>query len=98
MNLICYNAGKVFVLAMLAVLSLSACAATGGSRSQKIADKAQERFSAADTNHDGYLSRDEASQGTPRLSAHFDEIDSDHDGRLSGQEIIAYIQQRRGSR
>jgi Ca2+-binding EF-hand superfamily protein len=97
MNITCYNAGKVSVLVVLAALSLSACAATGGSRSQKIADKAQERFSAADTNHDGYLSRDEATQGTPRLAAHFDEIDGDHDGRLSKQEIIAYIQQRRGS-
>ncbi|HVX04615.1 MAG TPA: EF-hand domain-containing protein [Rhodanobacteraceae bacterium] len=98
MKTICQNIVKLPLVGLLAALSLTACAATGGGRSQAAAEKAQERFAAADTNHDGYLSRDEAAQGTPRLSAHFDEIDSDHDGLLSKQEIIAFIQQRRGSR
>jgi Ca2+-binding EF-hand superfamily protein len=98
MNHICKNTGKTVALAVLAALSLSACATTSESRSQKIAEKAQERFSAADSNHDGYLSRDEASAGTPRLAAHFDEIDSNGDGQLSKEEILAYLKQRRGSR
>jgi len=83
---------------MLAALSLSACAGMSEGRSQRIAEKAQERFAAADLDHDGSLSRDEASRGTPRLAQHFDEVDTDHDGRLSRAEIIAYIKQRRTSR
>jgi len=78
-------------------LALAACVSSE-SRAQKVADKVQQRFAAADLNHDGYLSRDEANQGMPRLAAHFDEIDSNHDGRLSGDEIRAYLRQRFGSR
>lgn len=98
MNSICNNIVKISAVSLLAALSLSACAAAGGNRSQAMIEKAQEHFAAADTNHDGYLSRDEAAQGTPRLAAHFDEIDSDHDGQLSRQEIIAFMQQHRRSR
>lgn len=89
---------KILPAAVLAMLSLSACAGMGESRSQRIAEKAQQRFASADVNHDGYLSRDEAAQGTPRLGEHFDDIDSDRDGQLSKAEIIAYIKQRRASR
>ena len=78
-------------------LALSACAG-GDARNQKIAEKARERFAAADTDHDGRLSQDEANQGMPRLAAHFAEIDADHDGQLTTDEILAYLQQRRGSR
>jgi Ca2+-binding EF-hand superfamily protein len=98
MNSLCNNIVKISIVGLLAAPSLSACAAAGGSRSQAMVEKAQEHFAAADTNHDGYLSRDEAAQGTPRLAAHFDEIDSDHDGQLSKQEIIAFMQQHRRSR
>jgi Ca2+-binding EF-hand superfamily protein len=77
------------------LLALTAGCASGGGR---MAQKAQERFTAADTNQDGYLSREEAQSGMPRLAEHFDEIDTDHDGRLSKAEILAYVQQRRASR
>jgi len=79
------------------LVSLGACA-QDGSRSQRVAAKAQERFAAADANHDGQLSRDEAQKGTPRLAGHFDEIDADHDGQLSTAEILDYLKQHRGSR
>lgn len=80
----------------LSTLALSACAGTDA-RAQKIAQKAKDRFAAADTNHDGQLSQDEANQGMPRLAEHFAEIDTDSNGQLSTAEIVAYIQQRRGS-
>jgi Ca2+-binding EF-hand superfamily protein len=83
---------------MRATLSLSACAGMGGDRSQRIAEKAQQRFAAADLDHDGSLGRAEASQGMPRLAQHFDEIDTDHDDQLSKAEIVAYLKQRRASR
>ena len=47
-------------IALSAVLvSLSACA-QDSSRQQQMAQKAKDRFAAADLNHDGFLSRDEA--------------------------------------
>jgi Ca2+-binding EF-hand superfamily protein len=49
------------------------------------------RLMAADKNHDGTLSKDEA-KGFPRLSANFDKIDTDHNGQLSTQEIKNYYQ------
>jgi Ca2+-binding EF-hand superfamily protein len=59
---------------------------------------ARQRFAAADLDHDGYLSPDEAKQGMPRLAAHFGEIDGNHDGRLSAAEILDYLRQRRAAR
>lgn len=44
-------------------------------------------FKRLDTNHDGYLSRDEV-RGTERFSKDFDQADRDHDGRLSPDEAI----------
>jgi len=90
-------AATLAVAFALSTLALSACAGND-TRTQKIAEKAKERFNAADTNHDGQLSQDEANQGMPRLAAHFAEIDTNKDGQLSIDEIVAYIQQRRGSR
>jgi hypothetical protein len=52
------------------------------------------RFDIADTNHDGYLSRDEANASMPMMARNFDKIDADHDGRLSKDEIHAYLQGR----
>ncbi|MEW9623038.1 hypothetical protein [Rhodanobacter geophilus] len=90
------NIARIAIAAAVG-LTLSACASSQ-SRSQRFTDKASQRFAAADANHDGYLSRDEAAQGMPRLAEHFDEIDTDHDGQLSKTEILAYIQQRRAAR
>ena len=49
------------------------------------------RLTAADKNHDGALSKEEA-KDFPRLSADFGKIDTDHNGQLSTQEIKAYYQ------
>ncbi|PWK87785.1 EF-hand domain-containing protein [Fulvimonas soli] len=83
-------------LALFAV-SVGACA-QGGGRAQQIAAKLKERFDAADANHDGQLSRDEAAQGMPRLAGQFDAIDANHDGQLSRDELAAYLRERRAAR
>ena len=90
----------VATLAIAFALSTLALSAYAGSdaRAQKIAQKAKDRFAAADANHDGQLSQDEANEGMPRLAKHFAEIDTDSNGQLSTTEIVSYIQQRRGSR
>ncbi|WP_299688614.1 hypothetical protein [Hydrocarboniphaga sp.] len=49
----------------------------------------QQKFEAADANHDGKLSPDEAKAGMPRVSEHFSEIDADKDGYLTKGEIVS---------
>jgi len=61
-------------------------------------DKLREKFAAADTDHDGMLSRAEAAAGMPRLAKSFDAIDTDHDGRLSLAEVAAFLKQARAAR
>lgn len=50
----------------------------------------EQRFRAADRNHDRKLDRAEAKAGLPKvLYEHFDEIDTDHDGRITPEELWA---------
>lgn len=53
-----------------------------------------DRFAAADTDHDGYLSRAEAAAAAPMMVGDFDAIDTDHDGLLSREEIRAFLERR----
>ncbi|MGA9666470.1 MAG: EF-hand domain-containing protein [Gallionella sp.] len=46
-----------------------------------------ERFNAADVNHDGGLDREEAKQ-MPMLSQYFDEVDTNKDGKVTRQEYF----------
>jgi hypothetical protein len=46
-------------------------------------------FDRLDTNHDGYVSRDEASHAND-LNTRFSEMDRDNDGKLSRQEYNAF--------
>lgn len=58
----------------------------------KSIDAMDKNFDAADTNHDGLLSKDEAKAGhVPFIVSHFDEIDTQHRGLVSKQEAHAYI-------
>ncbi len=49
------------------------------------------RFEAADTNHDGALSREEA-KNMPMVLEHFDEIDTNKDGKVTEDEIKAMME------
>lgn len=46
-----------------------------------------ERFNAADKDHDGGLDREEAKQ-MPMLSQYFDEVDTNKDGKVTRQEYF----------
>jgi len=46
-----------------------------------------QRFNAADTNHDGGLDREEA-KDMPMLSQYFDEVDANKDGKVTRQEYF----------
>ena len=47
------------------------------------------RFKQADKNGDGFLSKDEAAAGMPRLAARFDQLDTNKDGLVSPEELAA---------
>ncbi|WP_025584690.1 EF-hand domain-containing protein [Cupriavidus taiwanensis] len=49
-----------------------------------------EKFKAADSNHDGKLTRDEAQAGMPQVYAHFDKIDVKKQGSVTERQIGAY--------
>ena len=46
-----------------------------------------QRFNAADANHDGVLDREEA-KNMPMLSQYFDEVDANKDGKVTRQEYF----------
>ncbi|WP_239700720.1 EF-hand domain-containing protein [Massilia sp. 9096] len=62
------------------------------------AQRMAERFNAADTNHDGKLSLDEAKAGMPMVARHFDEIDTGHAGAITLEQMNAYAQAHMGQR
>ena len=49
-----------------------------------------ERFKAADVNHDGKLSREEAKAGMPEVYKRFDQIDARKRGYITERQIGAY--------
>jgi Ca2+-binding EF-hand superfamily protein len=51
------------------------------------------RFEAADTNHDGALSREEA-KTMPMVLEHFDQLDTNKDGKVTEEEIKAMMEGR----
>lgn len=59
----------------------------------------QERLRSADRNEDGFIDREEAEAGLPRIAERFDQLDADRDGRLSREELKAiatkFAQRRR---
>jgi Ca2+-binding EF-hand superfamily protein len=59
--------------------------------------KAQERWTAADKDGDGALSREEASASMPRMADRFDQFDANGDGTISRDEMHNFRmrQQRR---
>ncbi|GLQ89855.1 EF-hand domain-containing protein [Dyella flagellata] len=63
-------------------------------RAQQMMQMLQQRFDAADTNHDGKLSLAEAKAGMPRIAQHFDEIDTNHQGYITLDQIKAFAASR----
>jgi Ca2+-binding EF-hand superfamily protein len=55
-----------------------------------------ERFNAADTNHDGKLSLEEAKAGLPMVARNFDQIDTEHTGGVTLEQLRAYAKAHMG--
>ena len=76
---------------MLATLGPAHAQAGLGYLTKKV-DVAIKNFDAADRNHDGLLSKEEAQKGNvPFIAKHFDQIDRAHRGQVSKEDVAAYI-------
>lgn len=81
----------------IASLALAACFASGtiGAQQQpanakEAMTKFSEKFKAADANHDGKLTREEAQAGMPEVYKQFDKIDAKKKGEVTERQIGAY--------
>lgn len=54
--------------------------------------KLQQKLQAADRNHDGLISRDEAAASLPMISRNFARIDKNGDGLLAPDEMLGFVQ------
>ena len=86
--------------ACLSVAPASAQQASGaaGGRGERMIGELKKRFDAADANHDGKLTKDEAKAGMPRIAEHFDEIDTAHTGAITMADIERWGMKQRAAR
>ena len=87
----------VALIAVAAATGAVAQAADPG-RGRQMAAELKKRFTDADANQDGLLSRDEAKAGMPYVHSHFDEIDTARNGRVSMAEIAAFVRGKAAAR
>ncbi|HEY5322497.1 MAG TPA: EF-hand domain-containing protein [Caldimonas sp.] len=67
-------------------------------RGKEAAAELKKRFAAADVNHDGRLTREEAKAGMPGVYDNFDQIDTAKTGSVSMAEIAAFLRARGAAR
>jgi Ca2+-binding EF-hand superfamily protein len=81
------NLGTCVAVMLLMVTAVVSCA---GRHSKPDPQKIAERFQAADTNHDGKLTLEEAKAGMPRVAAVFSQIDVENKGYMTLEQIQAF--------
>ena len=74
----------------LAMMTCFAVAGTLAHADAKQDKDIEERFQAADKDHDGKLTLAEAKAGMPRVARGFDKIDKDKKGYLTVEQIKAF--------
>ncbi|MEM5317671.1 EF-hand domain-containing protein [Paraburkholderia sp. JHI869] len=67
---------------------------SGSARVERMMAQVQERFAAANTTHDGKLTREQAQAGMPRVAQHFDEIDTQKAGFVTLAQIEDFMRAR----
>jgi len=70
---------------------------TSSARMDHAMQQLQTRFVAANTTHDGKLTRAQASQGMPMVAQNFDQIDTQKAGYITLAQIEHFMQQRAAS-
>ena len=79
--------------------SSDASSVTGGSaRVERMMAQLQGRFAAANTTHDGKLTREQAQAGMPMVAQHFDEIDAQKAGFVTLAQIEDFMRARAAAR
>lgn len=98
------NASQRNLARRLAVLVLGAASASAFAqaadpgRAKQMGAELKQRFAAADSNHDGLLTRDEAKAGMPFVYRNFEAIDTAKNGKLSMAEIATFIRAKAAER
>lgn len=83
---------RCLVLAGMLAIAIPAVAQTGLGYLAKKLDIAVKNFDAADRNHDGLLSQEEAQKGNvPFIARHFEQIDREHRGQVSKEDVGNYL-------
>jgi Ca2+-binding EF-hand superfamily protein len=88
----------VLAVLLLPAIAVAASQANVNSpRAQRMMQMLEQRFNAADTNHDGKISLAEAQAGMPRIAQHFAEIDTAKQGYITLDQIKAFVASRAGT-
>src|SRR5690349_4106733 len=82
---------NLLLAAALAITSSAVFAQDRAAKAEKFREKLEEKFKAADANHDGKLSKDEAKAGMPKVYEHFDEIDTGKTGFVTLDQVKADV-------
>ncbi|WP_321894880.1 EF-hand domain-containing protein [Paraburkholderia heleia] len=72
--------------------------AIGSARVERMMAQLQGRFAAANTTHDGKLTREQAQAGMPMVAQHFDEIDAQKAGFVTLAQIEDFMRARAAAR
>ena len=93
---------KVLAMLVLCIASAGAFAqsapapmAGGSARMEHAMEQVQSRFAAANTTHDGKLTKEQAATGMPRVAQHFDEIDAQKVGYVTLPQIEQFMVSQR---
>jgi hypothetical protein len=91
---------RLLLAAFAALLPTAAALAqtADAGRAAQMQAELKKRFTAADANGDGQLTREEAQGRMPRVHQDFDAIDATHKGFVTLADIQAYAVAQRGAR
>ena len=88
----------VWVLAVAASAGVFAQAASEPGQGRELAAELKRRFTVADVNQDGFLSRDEAKAGMPYVHRNFEQIDTAKTGSVSMAQVAAFFRTKAAAR
>jgi len=84
----------VFALGGAVALAQTSAAPAAPSEAQDVRTKISERFTAADVDHNGKLTREEAAAKMPRVARNFDQIDKTHKGFVTLDDVQTFARER----